>query len=67
MEKLINALLTQENGISEEAFNALYEYLEELSDMDDNPSAYGIRTNARAMLDTLKRADATDGRFYFAE
>ena len=51
MEKLIGALLNDENGICEEAYNALVEYLE-TAGMSD-------------MLAWVKRADATDGRFYF--
>ena len=51
MEKLIGALLNDENGICEEAYNALVEYLE--------------KTNKQKLLAWVKRADATDGRFYF--
>lgn len=71
MEKLVNALLTQEDGISEEAFNALHDYLEELSNgqgFNDGAEAIDLihneGVNAERLLDTLKRADATDGRFY---
>jgi len=59
MEKLIRALLTDENGICEEAFNALYEYLE--------TAAYQKMTarEANRLLALVKSASATDGRFYF--
>ncbi len=50
MEKLIRALLTDENGICEEAFNALYEHVEQ-----SHPE----------LLALVKSASATDGRFYF--
>lgn len=73
MEKLINALLTQDDGISEEAFNALVEYLEELSNgqgFNDGAEAIDLIHNegvmAERLLNMLKRADATDGRFYFS-
>ena len=73
MEKLINALLTQEDGISQEAFNALYEYLETLAEsdgFDQGPEAIDIVNSeakmGKRLLEMLKRAYATDGRFYFA-
>jgi len=72
MEKLINALLTQDDGISEEAFNALYEYLEELSngqgynDADACDIIHNEGELAAKLLEQIKRADATDGRFYFS-
>lgn len=71
MEKLIEALLTDENGISEESFNALFEHLEEVSggaDIGDGNVAVEILNRdgekVRRMLEMIRRADATDGRFY---
>lgn len=72
MEKLINELLNDENGISEEAFNALVEYLEDLSNgqgFNDGAEAIDIihdeGVKAEKLLAEVKRADATDGRFYY--
>lgn len=59
MQKLIEALLRDENGISEAAYNALVEWLEELTLF---PNAIG--REATDVLVIVKRADATDGRFY---
>jgi len=63
MEKLINALLNDDNGISEEAYDALVEVLEHLALAPY--TTYGAQ--AQRLLKDIKRADATDGRFYFAE
>lgn len=52
LKQLIDALLTDENGISEEAYNALLDYLENIGTSE--------------LTDYVKKADATDGRFYFA-
>ena len=46
--KFVTAVLNDENGISEEAFSALYELAE------DNVE----------IRDLLSKVDATDGRFY---
>lgn len=73
MEKLINALLNDDNGISEEAFNALVEHLEMLAesvDFDQGPEAIDIVVSeakqAIRLRELLRQADATDGRFYFS-
>lgn len=62
MRKLIYALLTDENGISEKAYNALVEYLEDMVKFTGGTHAEWVD-----MLAEVKRADATDGRFYFPE
>lgn len=49
--KFVTAVLTDENGISEEAFAALYELAEDSSEIRD----------------LLRKVDATDGRFYLPE
>ena len=74
MEKLINALLNDENGISETAYDALCKYLAEVSavkpDFDDGAIAISLvfeeAKEAKALLKLVKSADATDGRFYFS-
>lgn len=58
MERLIHALLADDNGISDTAFEALFEYVEDTYAGKD-PINYEIY---RGML---RRADATDGRFYY--
>lgn len=74
MEKLVNALLNDDHGISEEAYNALVERLEEMAmgrnfRKDHAPNALKIvqveGKVARKLLAKVKQADATDGRFYF--
>lgn len=65
MEKLIDALLSDENGISEEAYNILYEYLEFVRDTRDRFTLADQRI-AIECLSKLCLADATDGRFYFS-
>lgn len=57
MKKLIEALLKDENGISEEAFNALYDFVEDMGNTDQRDHLLAI----------LKCADATDGRFYLKD
>lgn len=61
MEKLINALLDDDNGISEEAYNSLVALLEHLS---LNPHST-LGNEAKKLLPIVKMAYATDGRFYF--
>ena len=48
---LIEALLTDDNGVSEEAYDRLVEFFSSL----DEPK----------LVDWIRKADATDGRFYF--
>jgi hypothetical protein len=57
MENLIEALLTDENGISEQAYEALVEFVQGEMSID--------YIEREALLYRLKCADATDGRFYF--
>lgn len=65
MEKLINALLKDENGISEEAYNALVDHLTPLSYCPIGAEkSYPESVDAKKALALLKCADATDGRFY---
>lgn len=60
MEELINALLYDEHGISERAYCALVEHLE---DVALEASVDGGK--ARELLIRVREASATDGRFYF--
>ena len=57
MKELINALLTDENGISEEAYHALLVTIESRLDLD--------AFERDKLMKLVKSADATDGRFYF--
>ena len=65
MKKLIEALLNDPNGISEEAYMALVAMLEVLSLQASETNIIG--REAADMLERVKNCDATDGRFYFAE
>lgn len=66
MKELIEALLKDENGISEDAYHALLDYLATWFD----PSvarAEEQRKEAQALYDYARSCDATDGRFYLPE
>ena len=65
MEKLIEALLNDDHGISEEAYNALVEYLRDGINFNYPHSDLDQMENMH-LLRRVQRADATDGRFYFA-
>lgn len=77
MEKLINALLNDENGISEEAYNALVEFLGNMADGKDfggsDGGAGALKVvhsegeRAEKLLAQVKLANATDGRFYYPQ
>lgn len=64
MERLINALLNDEHGISEEAYNALADYLCFMANTQDRFCMADLRL-AQRLLPEVKRANATDGRFYY--
>jgi hypothetical protein len=51
--RLIESMLTDENGVSEETYNSLIAFIDELT-----PNAY---YKAQKLL---RQTDATDGRFY---
>lgn len=60
MNTLIESLLNDEHGISEQSYNLLVAWLE------DQCCYNGIRGyEAGILLAKVRRADATDGRFYF--
>lgn len=61
MEKLINALLNDDHGISENAYNALVVVLEHLALAQHTTFGH----EAKQLLAQVKLAEATDGRFYF--
>lgn len=66
MDKLIEALLKDENGISEDAYHELLDFLASWFD----PSvarAEQMRANAQRLYDHVRSCDATDGRFYFPQ
>lgn len=52
-EIFVNSLMRDEHGISEETYVHLLDYLETM--------------RYYALLEKVKRCDATDGRFYFEE
>lgn len=57
LKKFLEALLNDDNGISEEAFNLLVEIQDETTDGELHDAIAAIRP----------LVDATDGRFYIAE
>jgi hypothetical protein len=62
MKKLIDALLNDDHGISEDAYNALLQYLDDVAYSGDFVSPQYVK-----YIEYVKKADATDGRFYFPE
>lgn len=62
VRELIDALLKDDNGISERAYYALIEFLR----TDVAYNAFG-GFERDCLLAYVRLADATDGRFYFSE
>lgn len=65
MKQLIEALLFDDHGISEEAYNALLDFLRSMDHNKSNLEALGA--DADGLYKYVITADATDGRFYFAD
>lgn len=63
MDKLINTLLQDPNGISEDTYHELLDFLASWFD----PSvarADKMRAESQQLYDRVRSCDATDGRFY---
>lgn len=61
---LIEALLNDDHGISEKAYNALVEYLENGINWN-YPDEECDSEETTSLLIRVQQAEATDGRFYF--
>ena len=66
MEKLIKALLNDDNGISEDAYHELLDFLATWFDPKVSDAEH-MRANSQRLYDLVRNADATDGRFYFSK
>lgn len=60
MYQLFKSLLSDENGISEESYNLMYDYVDMLGNEFQSEEARKLRK-------MLSVVDATDGRFYLPE
>lgn len=60
MYELFKSLLSDENGISEESYNLMYDYVDMSCNEFQNEEASKLKV-------MLNQVDAVDGRFYLPE